>query len=65
MKENEKYYWLNKDAITFLQRGYLLDGEDPKQRYKNIADTAENTLKIKGFSLQSGLIKIPFVIPNS
>ena len=50
MTSNEKYYWLNKDAITFLQRGYLLNGEDPKQRYKNIADTAEKTLGIIGFS---------------
>ena len=50
MTSNEKYYWLNKDAITFLQRGYLLNGEDPKQRYKNIADTAEKTLGITGFS---------------
>ena len=37
MITNEKYYWLNKDAIKFLQRGYLLEGEEPKQRYKVIS----------------------------
>jgi ribonucleoside-diphosphate reductase alpha chain len=48
--KREKYYWLNKDSITFLKRGYLLDNEEPKIRYREIAETAEKILKIKGFS---------------
>jgi ribonucleoside-diphosphate reductase alpha chain len=50
MTTTEKYYWLNKDSIKFLQRGYLLEGEDPKQRYRDIAETAEKFLKQKGFA---------------
>jgi ribonucleoside-diphosphate reductase alpha chain len=48
--KREKYYWLNKDSITFLKRGYLLDNEEPKTRYREIAETAENLLNIKGFA---------------
>lgn len=46
----EKYYWLNKDAIKFLQAGYLLEGEDSIQRFNDIANTAEKYLNIKGFA---------------
>ena len=45
-----KYYWLNKDSIKFLERGYLLEGEEPKQRYRDIAEIAEKYLNIKGFA---------------
>lgn len=44
MITDEKYYWLNKDSIKFLQRGYLLEGEDPKQRYRDIANKAQELL---------------------
>jgi ribonucleoside-diphosphate reductase alpha chain len=50
MTKTEKYYWLNKDSIKFLERGYLLEGEDPKKRYRYIAETAEKYLNIKGFA---------------
>jgi ribonucleoside-diphosphate reductase alpha chain len=45
-----KYEWLNKDSRKFLERGYLLDGETPEQRIKDIAEAAEKLLKIKGFA---------------
>ena len=45
-----KYEWLNKDSRKFLERGYLLEGETAEQRIKNIAETAEKYLKIKGFA---------------
>jgi hypothetical protein len=35
--EKEKYYWLNKDSRKFLERGYLLEGENAEQRFKDIA----------------------------
>lgn len=47
---NEKYYWLNKDSRKFLERGYLLEGETPEQRIRDIAKAAEKHLKIKGFA---------------
>jgi ribonucleoside-diphosphate reductase alpha chain len=40
----EPYYWLNKDSIKFLHRGYLLEGEEPKKRYRDIAETAQKLL---------------------
>ena len=43
-------YWLNKDSRKFLERGYLLDGETPEQRIKDIADEAERLLNLPGFS---------------
>lgn len=46
----EKYYWLNKDSRKFLERGYLLGGETPEQRVRDIAEAAEKYLKIKGFA---------------
>jgi len=45
-----KYEWLNKDSRKFLERGYLLEGETPEQRIKDIADTAEKYLNYKGFA---------------
>lgn len=52
-KQQEKYkdwYWLNKDSRTFLKRDYLKENQEPEDRVKQIADTAEEILKIKGFS---------------
>lgn len=46
----EKYYWLNKDSRKFLERGYLLEGETPEQRIRDIAEAAEKLLGIKGFA---------------
>jgi len=47
---NEPFYWLNKHARLFLERGYLTEGLEPEARYKQIADNAEKILKIKNFS---------------
>lgn len=44
------YYWLNRDSRTFLKRGYLDEGETPEERIKKIADAAQKTLAIPGFS---------------
>jgi ribonucleoside-diphosphate reductase alpha chain len=46
----EPYYWLNKDSRKFLERGYLLEGETPEQRIRDIAAAAEKYLKIEGFA---------------
>jgi ribonucleoside-diphosphate reductase alpha chain len=48
--EKEKYYWLNKDSRKFLERGYLLEGENAEQRFKDIANAAEKYLGICGFA---------------
>lgn len=46
----KKYYWLNKDSRQFLERGYLEEGITPEQRIRQIAETAEKYLGIKGFA---------------
>jgi ribonucleoside-diphosphate reductase alpha chain len=46
----EPYYWLNKDSRKFLERGYLIEGETPEQRIRDIAEAAEKYLKIEGFA---------------
>jgi len=48
--EKPNYYWLNKDSRKFLERGYLIDQETPEQRIKDIANSAEKILNIKGFA---------------
>jgi hypothetical protein len=47
---NKEYYWLNEDSIKFLKRGYLLENEDPYQRYRDICLAAERYLGIEGFA---------------
>ena len=47
-------YWLNKDSRKFLERGYLLEGENAEQRIRDIAVCAENYLKVKGFADKFG-----------
>ena len=44
------FNWLNKDSRAFLEKDYLLPGVTPEERIRQIADTAENILGIKGFS---------------
>jgi len=43
----EKYYWLNDESRKFLSRGYI--SETPEQRIKDIANKAEESLKIEGW----------------
>lgn len=43
-------YWLNDLSITFLNRGYLLDGVDPVTRMGQIASHAQNLLNKPGFA---------------
>lgn len=45
-----KYYWLNDDSRTFLERGYLTSGITPEERIHQISKAAEKILKIKGFA---------------
>lgn len=49
-KQQEDFYWLNEESKTFLSRGYIPDGMTVQQRYRQIADAAENILKQPGFS---------------
>lgn len=47
--EKQKIYWLNSDSRKFLERGYLVEGETPESRMRDIADRAEKLLGITGF----------------
>tara|TARA_R110000772_G_scaffold20140_4_gene55953 strand:- start:1407 stop:3053 length:1647 start_codon:yes stop_codon:yes gene_type:complete len=49
---NEEYYWLNSEAKLFLERGYLVEGETPKQRILDIANRAEKILGIENFAVK-------------
>ena len=46
------YYWLNDEAKLFLERGYLVEGESPKQRILDIAKHAENILGVEDFAVK-------------
>jgi len=47
---DKKYYWLNNHSRTFLERGYLEEGQAPESRIEAIAKNAEKILGIKGFA---------------
>jgi ribonucleoside-diphosphate reductase alpha chain len=42
--------WLNENSKLFLSRGYLTEGVTAEDRIKNIANKAEEILKIDGFA---------------
>lgn len=44
------FEWLNNEARLFLSRGYLLEGQTPEGRIRQIADKAEEYLGIPGFA---------------
>ena len=48
--KKDSYYWLNKESIKFLERGYLLEGEDARERYADIASTAQLLLAKEEFA---------------
>jgi ribonucleoside-diphosphate reductase alpha chain len=50
MNDRQPFDWINEESITFLQRGYLSQGEQPLERIRTIADHAEKLLGIEGFA---------------
>tara|TARA_A100001515_G_C4583010_1_gene213548 strand:+ start:110 stop:1756 length:1647 start_codon:yes stop_codon:yes gene_type:complete len=46
----ENYYWLNEDSRTFLERGYLLEGQTAEGRVREIAEAAGKELNQKDFA---------------
>ena len=46
----DDFYWLTDNSRLFLSRGYLSEGQEPEERLREISDTAEEILGIKGFS---------------
>ena len=46
----EKYYWLNSDSRTFLQRGYIEGDKTAEERIRQIALAAQRRLGIDGFA---------------
>jgi len=50
MNNRQPFDWINEESITFLQRGYLSEGEEPLERIRTIANHAEKLLGIEGFA---------------
>lgn len=46
----EPYYWLTPESRKFLAGGYLLEGQTPEGRIREIAETAEGILGVEGFA---------------
>ncbi len=46
----EPWYWLNENSRAFLARGYLLEGQTPEDRIRQIAERAEKILGKKGWA---------------
>ena len=47
---SKEIYWLNNDSRKFLERGYLVKGETPEQRIRDISETVQKYLNIAGFA---------------
>lgn len=50
MESSMNFEWLNQTSRDFLSRGYLLDGQTPESRVRDIADKAEEYLGIEGYA---------------
>lgn len=50
MTDRKPFDWINEATLTFLQRGYLSEGEDTQTRIKTIAQHAEKLLNKPGFA---------------
>ena len=50
MSERKPFEWVTEESITFLQRGYLSEGESANERIKTIAQHAEKILGIEGYA---------------
>ncbi len=44
------FEWLTKESEEFLKKGYLSEGEAPKERIRSICDKAQEILGIEGYS---------------
>lgn len=49
-QKRKPYEWLNDNSRLFLSRGYLINGQTPQERIREIANKAEELLGIKGFA---------------
>lgn len=49
-EKEQGFKWLNDHSRNFLASGYLTEGVSPEERIREIADRAEQILKIPGFS---------------
>jgi len=47
---SKPWYWLNENSREFMARGYVLEGQTPEERVKQITDYAEKILGRQGFS---------------
>lgn len=48
--EKELFYWVNPDTRTFMERGYLDEGQSVEERVREIAERAEEILQQNGFA---------------
>ena len=48
--EQQNMKWLTEHSRTFLERGYLVDGQSPEERIREIAEAAEDILGIDGYA---------------
>lgn len=44
------WYWLNDNSRAFLARGYLLEGQTPEERIRQVGERAEKILGKKGWA---------------
>ncbi|WP_432412525.1 ribonucleoside-diphosphate reductase subunit alpha [Rasiella sp. SM2506] len=47
---SESFSWLNENSRNFLEAGYLTEDVSPEQRIREVAERAEDILKIPGYA---------------
>ena len=50
LSNRKKYEWLTDNSRLFLSRGYLLEGQTPEGRIREVAEKAEGILGKDGFA---------------
>ncbi|MAO23774.1 MAG: ribonucleotide-diphosphate reductase subunit alpha, partial [Phycisphaerae bacterium] len=46
----ELFYWVTPETRTFMERGYLDEGQSVEERVREIAERAEEILGMEGFA---------------
>ena len=48
--DKQLFYWVTPETRTFMERGYLDEGQSVEERVREIAERAEEILQMDGFA---------------
>ena len=54
--DKQLFYWVTPETRTFMERGYLDEGQSVEERVREIAERAEEILKMEGLPMSSSIV---------